>query len=387
MLPKPLKILLIDDDEDDCVLTQSLLAEIDHLEIELEWESRYETALSLIAAKAYHAYLVDYRLGKHTGVELLQRIVELGIKAPVIMLTGLGSETIAVEAMRAGAADYIPKSAVSRPALERILSTSVEKYLLRLVIDEKHRALATSNQELLHRNDEIQHFYHTVSHELKTPLTAMREFVSIVLEGLTGPLNEQQREYLQIAKDSCDQMTFHLNDLLDATRLDIGKLRITPRQTSIESVLNQAIASMALSATQGGIRLQQELQTDLREVFIDERRINQVIINLIGNALKFTSKGGRITVKVDDDSRHPGHIRVSVHDTGCGIESDNLERIFDRLYQVPDDRGQCADGLGLGLYISREIVRLHGGELSVESTPGVGSVFSFYFGVEPRLSG
>jgi signal transduction histidine kinase len=378
MLPKPLKILLIDDDEDDCVLTQSLLAEIEHLEIELEWESRYDTALSLIATKAYHAYLVDYRLGEHTGVELLQRIIEQGIKAPVIMLTGLGSETIAVEAMRAGAADYIPKSAVSRQALERILTNSVEKYLLRLAIEEKHLALAMSNQELRRRNDEIQHFYHTVSHELKTPLTAMREFVSIVLEELTGPLNEQQREYLQIAKDSCDQMTFHLNDLLDATRLDIGKLRISPRQTSIAPVVTQVIASMALSANQAGVQLQQELQPDLREVFIDERRINQVIANLIGNALKFTAQGGRITVRVSDDSQHPGHIRISVHDTGCGIEQDNIERIFDRLYQVRDELGQRADGLGLGLYISREIVRLHGGELSVESTPGVGSVFSFY---------
>lgn len=386
-MPKPLKILLIDDDEDDCVLTQSLLAEIEHLEIELEWESRYEKALSLIAAKTYHAYLVDYQLGEHTGVELLQRIIEQGIKAPIIMLTGLGSETIAVEAMRAGAADYIPKSALSRQALERILTNSVEKYLLRLAIEEKHRALATSNQELLRRNDEIQRFYHTVSHELKTPLTAMREFVSIVLEGLTGSLNDQQREYLQIAKDSCDQLAFHLNDLLDATRLDIGKLRITPRQTSIESVLTQAIASMTLSATQAEILLQQEIQPDLREVFIDGRRINQVINNLISNALKFTSKGGRITVKVGDDSQHPGHIRVSVHDTGCGIEPDNLERIFDRLYQVRDDLGQRADGLGLGLYISREIVRLHGGELSAESTPGVGSVFSFYLPIAPKPSG
>ncbi len=376
MLPKPLKILLVDDDEDDAFLTRTLLTEIESFQFELDWESKYECALAAVASNAHHIYLFDYRLGGHTGLELLRHAIEQGVTAPIVMLTGLGSETIAVETMRSGAADYIPKGTLSRDALERIITNCVEKHTLRVTIEQKRLALEKSNRALLRRNEEIKNFYHTVSHELKTPLTAVREFVAIILEGLTGPLSDQQKEYLLIAKEACDQMAFRLNDLLDATRLDTGKLRINPRPTSIVPVLNQAVTSMALKAKKSGIHLEHEIQSDLHEALIDEQRINQVVTNLISNALKFTGEGGHVKVKAFHDAQCREYIQVSVTDTGRGIEQENLERIFDRLYQVRDEHNMLAEGLGLGLHISREIVRLHGGELSVESQLGEGSVFS-----------
>ena len=376
MLPQPLKILLVDDDESDYFITRTLLDEIASFQFELDWESQYETALAAVTSNTHHVYLFDYRLGGHTGLELLHHAIEQGVTAPIVMLTGLGSETIAVETMRSGAADYIPKGTLSRDALERIITNCVEKHILRVAVEEKRLALEKSNRELLRRNEEIKNFYHTVSHELKTPLTAVREFVAIILEGLTGPLNDQQQEYLLIAKEGCDQMNFRLNDLLDATRLDTGKLRINPRLTSIVPLLTQSVASMALNAKNSGIHLQHEIPPGLSEALIDEQRINQVVTNLISNALKFTDRGGHVIVKASDDAQSHEYIRVSVSDTGRGIEQENVERIFDRLYQVRDEHNMLAEGLGLGLHISREIVRLHGGELTVESKPGVGSIFS-----------
>ena len=190
-------------------------------------------------------------------------------------------------------------------------------------------------------------------------------------------LSDSQIEYLNIAKDGCDQLTSHLNDLLDATRLETGKLRISPQPSSIASIVTKAVASMMPSADKKEISLEHAIQADLPDVFIDDRRIVQVLTNLISNALKFTEKGGRAMVIVSNDLRCSNKILVSVQDTGCGIEPEQTDRIFDRLYQVQSVDAAPQDGLGLGLNICQELVGLHGGEIHVESTPGLGSTLSF----------
>jgi len=237
--------------------------------------------------------------------------------------------------------------------------------------------LERTNRELRRKNEEIQKFYHSVSHELKTPLTAMREFLSIVLDGLAGPVEDQQREYLTIAKEGCDQLTFRLNDLVDATRLDTGKLGLSPKPASIAEIMRQAVTSMALYAQKKQIRLKQRHQGKLPDVLVDNQRIMQVLTNLIGNAIKFTDNDGRVVVKASKDLSEADKIMVSVSDTGRGIEAQKCARIFDRLYQTRQSDGTRDEGLGLGLYICQQIVHLHGGEISVQSTPGKGSTFMF----------
>ena len=372
-----LKVLLVEDDEEDYILTQDLVSDIKNYDIEMQWVSDYDTALQLMNCGTHDAYLLDYSLGARTGLELLNEAKKRGVDAPKIMLTGLGSETLAVEAMRTGAADYIPKSVLTVESLNRILVNSVEKYRLRKAFEEKHQLLERTNEELGHRNEEIRRFYHNVSHELKTPLTAVKEFVSIVLDGLAGPLGEQQQEYLLIAKEGCDQLVFRLNDLLDSTRLDTGKLRLSPHHGSISTTVENAVISLSLQARDKGIQLYKQIQPDLEDINIDHNRINQVLTNLLNNALKFTDKDGHVHVFVSEDLHDKEYLRISVKDTGKGIEPEKLRRIFDRLYQINRDDNVCQEGLGLGLHISREIVRLHGGDMSVESTLGQGSIFSF----------
>jgi signal transduction histidine kinase len=377
MTPDRLKVLLVDDDEEDYFLTNDLISDITNCQIDLEWVSNYDTALQKMGSQAHDAYLLDYSLGARTGIELLSEAINLSVDAPKIMLTGLGSETLAVEAMRTGAADYIPKSVLTVESLSRVLINAVEKYRLRKAFEEKHQLLEHTNEKLAHRTEEIRRFYHNVSHELKTPLTAVNEFVSIVLDGLAGPVGKQQQEYLLIAKESCEQLAFRLNDLLDVTRLDTGKLRLTPDHAPISSTVENVLISLSLQAKDKGIQLDHEIQPGLDDIYIDHKRINQVLTNLLNNALKFTDRGGQVHVNLHEAPNNKEYIRISVEDTGRGIESEKLKRIFDRLYQINSDRGVNQEGLGLGLHISREIVRLHGGEMSVESTPGEGSIFSF----------
>jgi signal transduction histidine kinase len=239
------------------------------------------------------------------------------------------------------------------------------------------QALEQSNKDLLQKNQEIQSFYHTVSHELKTPLTSAREFVSIVMEGLAGPLNETQLEYLGIARESCNRLRICINDLMDATRLETGKLTLKMKLGSIAGLMGQLVTILGPVAVRKQINLTQEVQPNLPDFLFDENRLMQVLVNLVNNALKFTSANGRVTVTAGDAPNHPGHIQICVKDTGCGIPRAEADRIFERLYQIQDSDGMTSPGVGLGLYISRELVRSHGGDIWVESEPGQGSTFCF----------
>ena len=230
--------------------------------------------------------------------------------------------------------DSSPQSTMSPPRLRQAVTPVVEMGRFHAELTEQNRRLEQTNQELQRRNEELQSYYHTLSHELKTPLTAAREFVSILLDGLAGSLSEAQREYLSLAKESCDQITLSLNDLLDAARLETGKLSIAPQPTAIGHVVTPVVAAMTYTAKGKGISLQHSIAPNLPEVLIDKRRIAQVLINLLSNALKFTPAGGRVDVQVREDPQRSAALRVSVSDTGRGIPPAELGHIFDRLYQI-----------------------------------------------------
>lgn len=237
--------------------------------------------------------------------------------------------------------------------------------------------LERTNRDLVHKNEEIQNFYHTLSHELKTPLTSAREFISIVMDGLAGPLNPTQAEYLGIARESCNQLRVCINDLLDATRLETGKLSLERKPAQLGTVVQRVVTTLMPAAQGKQIRLGCEAEAGLPDVEIDASRIGQVVANLLNNALKFTGEGGAIDVHVGQSPESPGFVEVTVRDTGCGIPQEQIDRIFDRLYQVKSGDAATDQGVGLGLYICRELVRLHGGEITVRSRLGEGSTFTF----------
>jgi signal transduction histidine kinase len=236
------------------------------------------------------------------------------------------------------------------------------------------------------RNREIESFYHTLSHELKTPLTSAREFIGIVIDGVSGPINEQQAEYLGLARESCDQMRLCLDDLLDSTRLDTGKFALDPKFCSLETLIIRAANVAGLVAVQRQIRLQTNIEPGLPQVCVDGKRMSQVISNLLNNALKFTPDGGQIKISARRSLKAPELFEISVSDTGGGIPADELERIFERLYQVKSGDASSPHGLGLGLYLCRRLVELHGGKIWVESEPGKGSRFTFNAIIAPAQS-
>lgn len=237
--------------------------------------------------------------------------------------------------------------------------------------------LEESNRDLTRRNQEIQSFYHTLSHELKTPLTSAREFVSMVMDRLAGPINQTQAEYLAIVKEGCDQMRLCINDLFDATRLETGKLTLEFKPVMPSTVLQHAVTALNPKAAKKDITIRNEVESDLPEAVMDEHRITQVVTNLLNNAINYTPAGGEITVQAGLVPGQPEWLQVSVQDTGRGIAMEDLDRIFDRLFQVKTGDAASGNGIGLGLYLCRELVQAHGGNIWVRSQPGNGSTFTF----------
>ena len=266
---------------------------------------------------------------------------------------------------------------------KKVMQCNIRDITARKRSEEKLRLageeLLRANRSLVERNTEIQNFYHTLSHELKTPLTSAREFISILIDGLAGPVNETQLEYLGIAKESCDQLRLYINDLLDVTRLETGKMSIEFHPVALAALVEHVVNTLAPAAKGKNLRLSYDCQPDLPDVPLDQQRIAQVLTNLATNALKFTPAGGQIHISVSAPAATPEYLQVAVRDTGRGIPGDQLDLIFNRLHQAhPNDAmAESRSGLGLGLYICKELVQLHGGRIWAESELGQGSTFSF----------
>jgi signal transduction histidine kinase/HAMP domain-containing protein len=225
----------------------------------------------------------------------------------------------------------------------------------------------------LQQQDEIKRgVISTVSHQLKTPLTSIRMAIHLLLEEKVGPLTEKQAELLVAAREDSDQLHNILNNLLDISRIESGRAQMEFRAVSPHSMVLEALEPFRRAAKDQGLTLSIELPDDLPEVWADMTRINHAFSNLLSNAFKYTLPGGKIVLsaKATDE-----RVQFSVSDTGRGIPSKYLPRIFEQFFRVPDQGTET--GAGLGLAIVKEIVEAHGGTVGVESQEGKGSTFTF----------
>ena len=222
-------------------------------------------------------------------------------------------------------------------------------------------------------------FLSNVSHELRTPLTAIKGSIENMVDGLTGEVNDRQRRYLARIAENAEQLSRLINDLLDLGRMEAGQLHLRPRSTSMSRLLEDAAESLRPLAEKRGIGLKVDPPREDIAVVADRDRLMQVLFNLMGNAVKFAGPGDSIELAA---RRQDDEMVVSVTDTGIGIPEKELERIFDRFYQVPSNAGAKTGGTGLGLPIARSLVELHGGRLWAERAE-VGSRFLFTLPLQP----
>lgn len=222
-------------------------------------------------------------------------------------------------------------------------------------------------------------FVSVASHELRTPLAIIKEALMLVFDGVAGPINEKQKELFTKAKDNIERLTNIINELLDISRIERGKFKLNYSLVNLSDLLRDSSDFFKRSAQEKDITLKYSLPKKEVNLFLDLVRINQVLNNLISNAIKFTEEGGEVKVELKVLETR---VRVEVSDTGIGIAKQDLPKLFNKFVQIHKEPGQERKGVGLGLSIAKELVERHGGEIWAESKLGVGS--RFYFTL-PRL--
>lgn len=365
-----IRVLLVEDDEDDFVLTSSFLAEIYPGKFELTWARSYEEGLEMIFGEGFDVCLLDYRLGPHNGVEILREARGHGYGGPMILLTGQSDPQLDFEAMRAGASDYLVNDELNTANLERSIRYSIQQKQME---DQRIKSIREQNarEHAEAANKAKDEFIAMVSHELRTPLNAMLGWVEI-LKGNKGDEGVYKRALEAIDRSAKAQNRL-VNDLLDISRMESGNLLLENQPVNLASVIERVIETAFPDAEKRSILLETQLDRSVRWVLGDPNRLQQVVNNLVQNALKFTPDGGRVSVTLAyEDSQ----ARIGVADTGKGIAADFLPFVFDRYRQALVSGGTKI-GLGLGLNIAREIIALHGGSIAANSEgEGRGATFS-----------
>src|SRR4030095_15172707 len=253
-------------------------------------------------------------------------------------------------------------------------------------VEDRTRELALANERLKELDRMKSDFVSHASHELRTPLTAIKGAVDLILREVAGPLTEKQVHYLTRVRSNKQHLAGLINDLLDLAKIESGKIEFKSSRVSLSGLVHEVAEALRPVAAEKVIALETTIGEPTLLVWADRDKINQVLTNLIGNAIKFTPVQGRITVSA---SRNGGEsVQVSVSDTGPGVPQARRETIFTNFYRIAEVNGENSKGTGLGLAIAKALVELHGGEIWVESEEGGGSTFSFTLPVSgPQSSG
>ena len=382
---QPIRVLLVDDDRGDYLLTRDLLADIPSASFELNWIPKYEDALETICRGGYDIYLIDYQLGDRPGLELLREVQVRNSIGPMILLTGQAATSIDRAAMEAGVVDYLEKDRLDPILLERSIRFALQQKRseaeLERKVQERTLELSASLEQqtaimvqLEVANQHKSEFLANMSHELRTPLNAIIGFSEVLGEKMFGDVNAKQAEYLEDIHSSGKHLLALINDILDLSKIEAGKMELDLSPLDMEAALEHAMTLLRDRATKSNVALELQYTALIGTWIADVRKFKQIMVNLLSNAVKFTPSGGRVTVRAE---RLADEVRIAVSDTGIGIKLEDQELIFEAFRQATGDHLKKSEGTGLGLAITRRFVELHGGNLTLQSDPGRGSTFSF----------
>ncbi|MBX7183956.1 MAG: response regulator [Vicinamibacteria bacterium] len=374
------RVLLAGAGVEDAANVRSALAGPEAGLFEVTHVSTLDAAMGCLEREGADIILLDLGLetGDRSGLGTIERFHGAAPGTPVVVLTQGGAEQATdARVFQAGAQDYVVKGRLNEHPLQRVLLHAIERQRLLAESESNRQQQQQLREELvLHELRLKDEFMSHVSHELRSPLTAVRQFAGILIDELAGPVTAEQRDALRVIVRNVHQLEAMIEDLLEATRMQTGKLSIELQSVLPSEVVADAIDTLRVPAQEKDVRLITQVDDDLPTAYADPVRTRQILINLIGNAVKFVRSGGSITVRVVLDN-DPSYLRFEVEDTGPGLSPEHTERIFERLYQVKGAAQAGRRGLGLGLFICKELVNRQGGRIWVTSELGRGSSFRF----------
>ena len=260
------------------------------------------------------------------------------------------------------------------PEIVRLLTTFATQSALAIQNARLFREIADKSRQLEAASRHKSEFLANMSHELRTPLNAILGFSEVLAERMFGEVNEKQAEYLQDILSSGRHLLSLINDILDLSKVEAGRLELELGRFHLPTALDNALTLVRERATRHGITLTQTVDERVGDIVADERKVKQILLNLLSNAVKFTPEGGRVGLTA---TAADGVVTIAVSDTGVGIAPEDQAAIFEEFRQVGRDDTRKQEGTGLGLTLAKKFVELHGGRIWVESQVGQGSTFSF----------
>jgi len=381
-------VLLIDDDSDH----------LEMLELTLRCRQSKSSQNQALVIHTFHdpadalaqlslidsaVVVCDYEFPDGTGLDWMPDFLKADI-GPVIFLAAHGDAESVSRAFKNGASDFLLKDSVAEhpELLERAIYGALRRNRLEMRNNTLQRELKLANQELERKNEKLRELMETahrfvddVAHEFRTPLTVIKEFASIIDDGLAGQVSEKQHEYLAFIENATRELAQLVDDFLDCSKLRAGKLRVDRRGFEISDLFGAVRPMLQCRAQSRSITIVEEIEPNLASVFGDEHMASRVIINLTMNAIKFSPPQSEITVFARTGS--VGDVEIGVTDRGPGLSEQEQQFLFKRFSQVGGLRRTSEKGFGLGLTIAQELVWLNLGAMDVRSAPGEGSTFSF----------
>lgn len=374
-----IRVLLVEDDEDDFILIRELLSEVKRTKYELEWVPTYEMALERMVCGANQVYLLDYRLGARNAIDLLRGMQERGCNAPMILVTGHENYDVDFEAMRLGATDYLVKSQLNGPLLDRSIRYALERWRaeealrkahdeLELRVRERTAELAAANEALERSTNEIKFFAYTVSHDLKNPAFAIHGYVKRMAELFKDSIDETGREYCHRILESSEQLVGLVQKI--NTYISAKEAPLNVEKVSLWELFR--LVRDEFSPDLNTRKVELSIPEAAPDIMADKLSLLRILRNLVENALKYGGEElSRIGIQYEDGGRY--HI-ISVHDDGAGLQEGDTEKIFGPFFRSKTSRG--VEGAGLGLATVREIAHHHKGEVWTISGPEKGATFS-----------
>jgi signal transduction histidine kinase len=373
----PIKVLLVEDNPGDARLAQEVLADAGSGRFEVVHAARLSDALELLADPGIHVVLLDLSLPDASGMETVDLIQAGHPYMPIVVLSGLDDDVVALEAVQRGAQDYLAKGEGSSEVMARSIRYAIErKREQRLLMEEKERAeLATRARS---------EFLATMSHELRTPLNAIIGFSEAISEELLGPMEHPTyKQYVQDIHASGMHLLEIINDILDLANIDAGSATLHEESVDIGEVVRASMRMVEQRAADAGIAAIVRVGDDMPQLWADKRLIRQILVNLLSNSVKFTAKGGSVTV--DAELVEGNALSLSVADTGIGIAKADIAKAMTPFGQVDGSLSRKYAGTGLGLPLAKRLVELHGGTLRLESKIDIGTKVTVCFPSERLL--
>ncbi len=371
-LEERLEILLVDDDEEDCLLTQGMFAKLDGAHYRLHWVSDHRSALNACGEAEFDLCLVDYRLGPEDGIELVRDLIARGHGMPIIVLTGQGDREVDIQATQAGAADYLVKGEITPILLERTIRHAIRSHA-------DMRALRKGAAELrqAQKMEAVGRLAGGIAHDFNNLLSVIRGYSSLVLPKLADDDTRRAVERIDQAAARAAELT---GQLLAFSRQQV----LQPEISSLNDVIEETLTLLERLLGED-ILLESRLDPELAPILVDRSQVTQVILNLAVNAREAMAEGGTLAIQTDNSEldaayalQHPdvspgSYVRLQITDSGPGMDEETRNQVFEPFFTTK------AQGTGLGLSTVYGIVKQSGGHIWLYSEPGLGTTFKVYF--------